>query len=201
MAETLAEQADRERAERDRQQQEEALKAQKERDERTEEYLDAEEYVVLGPLVSIKMKDAANGGFQWRQFNEGARIKGDEVEQGHLRHLVEIRFLVPKDADEARFAGPAGTPKPGEPPNVPVEEGTPVEMLPHEERLRRQAEAHDEAEQRAAEQRSRAEGEPAPYASKGAWVDYAVSQGADRSDAESKSKSDLVAEYGSKTEG
>jgi hypothetical protein len=46
--------------------------------------------------------------------------------------------VVPKDADEARFAGPAGTPKPGEPPNVPVVEGTPVEMLPVQERLARQ---------------------------------------------------------------
>ena len=37
---------------------------------------------------------------------------------------------------------------------------------------------------------------PATYASKGAWVDYAVTQGADRAEAEAMSKNDLIDAYG-----
>lgn len=41
-------------------------------------------------------------------------------------------------------------------------------------------------------------GEPKKSASKAEWVDYAVSKGADRADAESATKDDLVAVWGSK---
>lgn len=148
---SMAEQADRERADRDRKLNEDALKAQRDRDAKTEEYLGADEYVLIGAMAQIKIKDDA-GSFVLKHFNEGAVVKAEDVEPGNLRHLVEIRFLVPKDADEARFAGPAGTPKPGEPPNVPVTDGTPVEMLPHEERLARQQEAARVSEEQASKQ-------------------------------------------------
>jgi hypothetical protein len=143
---SVADQADRDRAERDRKLADEALTAQRDRDAKTEEYLGADEYVLIGAMAQVKIRDDA-GSFVVKHFNEGAVIKGEDVEEDNLRHLVDIRFLVPKDADEAKFAGPAGTPKPGEPPNVPVVEGMPVEMLPHEERLARQRAAADKAEQ------------------------------------------------------
>jgi hypothetical protein len=37
---------------------------------------------------------------------------------------------------------------------------------------------------------------PAKSASKGDWVDFAVSQGADREEADAKTKDELIAEYG-----
>lgn len=41
------------------------------------------------------------------------------------------------------------------------------------------------------------EGAPAQSATKGDWVDYAVSKGADETEAESMTKADLIAAYGS----
>lgn len=155
---SMAEQADRERVERDRKLNDEALQAQKDRDAKTEQYLGADEYVVLGSLIQYKAKDGL-GGFLVKQANEGAVLKSEDLDEDNLRHLVDIRYLVPVGADEAEFAGPAGTPKPGEPPNVPVVEGTPVEMLPLEERMARQREAADKAakrEQQTTEQRKTA---------------------------------------------
>lgn len=143
---SVADQADKDRADRDRKLNDEALTAQKDRDAKTEEYLGADEYVLIGSYAQVKVKDDA-GAFIVKQFNEGAVIKGEDVEEDNLRHLVDIRFLVPVGADEAKFAGPAGTPRPGEPPNVPVVEGTPAEMLPHEERLARQQAAARKAEE------------------------------------------------------
>lgn len=145
MAESMADQADRDRDARDAKLRTDALEAQQKRDLKTEEYLGAEEYLLIGAMAQVKIKDDA-GAFVVKHFNEGAVLRGDDIDADNLRHLVDIRFLVPKDADEARFAGPAGTPRPGEPPNVPVGEGTPVEMLPHEERLRLQQEAAAKSE-------------------------------------------------------
>src|SRR5687768_17289096 len=120
-AQSLAEQADKDRAERDRKLRDEALESQQERDRKTDEYVGADEFVLVGAYAQVKIKDDA-GSFVVKHFNEGATFKAEDLDEDNLRHLVDIRFLVPKDADEARFAGPAGTPKPGEPPNVPVEE-------------------------------------------------------------------------------
>lgn len=148
MAESMADQADRERAERDAKQRDEALKAQRDAEKRTEEYMAADEFVVLAPYVTLKMIDPSGGPLVVKGFNEGAVVKAGDVDEANLRHHVEILFLVPKDSDEARFAGPAGTPKPGEPPNVPVTE-QPVGSLSHEERLSRQQAAAAESEKRA----------------------------------------------------
>lgn len=146
MAESMADQADRERAARDAQERDDALKAQQDAQKRTEQYLKADEFVVVAPYVTLKMKDPTGGPLVVKGFNEGAVVKAENVDGDNLRHHVETRLVVPTDAEEARFAGPAGTPKPGEPPNVPVTE-QPAISLPLQERLARQAAAADQAEQ------------------------------------------------------
>lgn len=155
MADSVADQADRARAERDAQQRDEAIKAQADAEKRTKTYLAADEFVVVAPYVTLKMKGSDGGPPVIRSFNEGGKVKAEDVDEANLRHHVEILYLVPKDADEARFAGPAGTPKPGEPPNVPVEEGTPVGALPLEERLSRQRAAADASEKQASASKAR----------------------------------------------
>jgi hypothetical protein len=197
MTQSMAEQADKERAERERNEREDAFKAQKEREERVERYMGQDEYVVLGQLIQLKVRNDA-GGFIVKQFNAGAVIQAEDVDEENLRSQVEMLLVVPVDADEARFAAPAGTPMPGEPPNVPVQDGTPVEMLPHEERLRRQAEAADKPEKTAEDK-----GRPHGNASQAQWVDYAVAKRDEgtseedaRAEAKQMTKEQLVAKYG-----
>jgi hypothetical protein len=136
MAETLEQRQLRE--------QQESVKAVEERDAETEKRLGADEYVVVAPYVTLRVKDTF-GATVIRGINEGAVVKAEDVDEANLRHHVETRLLAPKGHPDAEFAAPAGSPKPGEPPNVPVDTGTPVEMLPTEERIRRNREAADKA--------------------------------------------------------
>jgi hypothetical protein len=136
MPETVADQAERERVE--------AERAEQERQKKIDEDMDAEEFVVIGAYITPKVKDAM-GLFQMRGYNEGGVIKAEDIDPDSLRHHLESGLMAPKDSDAARFAGPAGTPKPGEPPNVPVTE-QPVVSLPLDERLRRQQAAAAETE-------------------------------------------------------
>lgn len=124
--------------------QEEAEAAVAEHDERTEAMLGADEYAVLAPYVTLKVKDGL-GGSVIRGFNAGAVVKGEDIDPDNLRHHVDTRLVVPADHRDAEFAVPAGTPLPAEPPNVPPTTGTPPEMLPTEERTRRNREAADKA--------------------------------------------------------
>jgi hypothetical protein len=117
----------------------------------------AEEFKVVAPYVTLKMIDPNGGPLVVRGFNEGGEFKGEDVDADNLRHHVETGLVAPKDSDEARFAGPAGTPKPGEPPNVPVTE-QPVAALPLDERQRRQQQAAADSEKAAARSRSGAKG-------------------------------------------
>jgi len=140
MAETSTEKEERERAE--------AELAAKEKADQVEKDMGADEFVVIAPFVNLKVKDAA-GGFVLRGFNEGGAFKRDDIDEASLRHHLETGLVAPKDSDAAKFAGPAGTPKPGEPPNVPVTE-QPVVSLPLDERLKRQQAAAAETEKQAA---------------------------------------------------
>lgn len=126
MAETIADQAELER--------QDALAKMAEHDAETDSRLKAAGFVVVAPFVTLKVKDQL-GAYVIRGFSEGAVVKAEDVQPENLRHHVDIRFLAPADSPDAEFAGPAGTPKPGEPPNVPVTEGTPVEMVPTQDRL------------------------------------------------------------------
>lgn len=191
MAETATERAERERVE--------AERAEAERRDRVEADMHAAEFTVVAPYVTLRVKDAL-GVPQIRGFYEGGTVKRDEIEDASLRHHLDSGLVAPVGSARARFAGPAGTPKPGEPPNVPVEQ-VPVDTLPLEERLRRQTDAADKAESDATNQR---DGRPSRNAPKDDWVTYAVSQRAEgvseadaRETAEFKTKADLVAEFGS----
>lgn len=177
---------------------EESEKAARAEEKRVARHMDADEFVVVAPYVTLKMRDDA-GGTVMRGMLEGGGFSRDDVDEANLRHHVETGLVAAKDSDEAEYAGPAGTPKPGEPPNVPVEETGDPRRLPAQERLAAQQEAAQQAERQAA----RPDGQPAPYAAKTAWVDYAVSCRADgvseedaRREAEGMSKADLIRTHG-----
>lgn len=136
MAETLSERQAREEAE--------SLKALEERDKETERRMGKDEYVVVAPYVTLKMKDGL-GGVVVRGFNEGGVVKAEDVDEDNLRHHIETRLLAPKGHPDAEFAAPAGTPKPGEPPNVPVIEGRQASTLDTESRVARNRQAADAA--------------------------------------------------------
>jgi hypothetical protein len=160
--------------------------------------MDADEYVVVAPYVTLKVKDQG-GAFVIRGFNESGTVRREDIEDASLRHHLESGLMAAKDSPEARFAAPSGTPKPGEPPNVPVTE-QPVGSLPLAERLQRQAAAADRAE-------AEAKGRPHGNASKTAWEDWAVAQrdpGVSEDDARTAakalSKEELVAKYGRRGE-
>jgi hypothetical protein len=141
MAETMQERQAREGAE--------SLRAIEERDKETERRMGADEYVVVAPYVTLKVKDGA-GGVVVRGYNEGGVVKAEDVDEANLRHHVETRLLAPKGHPDTEFTGPAGTPKPGEPPNVPVTEGQQVRSLDTESRVSANREAADATAKRPA---------------------------------------------------
>jgi hypothetical protein len=136
MAETSTERTEREQAE--------AEKATQEKADQVEKDMGADEFVVIAPYVTLKIKDQA-GGFVVRGLNEGGTVKAEDIDEDNLRHHLETGLIAPVGSDAAMYAGPAGTPKPGEPPNVPVTE-QPVVSRPLDERLARQHAAAADAE-------------------------------------------------------
>lgn len=149
---------------------------------------------VVAPYITLKVRDAVTGGVTIREFYQGGVIP-DEADPDNVARLVEQGMLAEQDSVEAQVMGvPAGTPIPGEPPNVPVTEEASGPMLPHDVRM---ANALDAAGQ------VNVSGRPKDYASKPEWVEYAVSRRTEgmseddaRAEAEAKSKQDLIAEYG-----
>lgn len=101
--------------------------------------MDADEYVVIAPYITPKVKDLS-GAFIVRGYLEGGVIKRDDIDPASLKHHLESGLVAAKGSDAAKYAAPSGTPKPGEPPNVPVTE-TPVATLPLADRLAAQAKA------------------------------------------------------------
>lgn len=137
MADTVEDQEVRDRRE--------AEKAREEHDRKTKEWLSAKEFVVVAPYVTLKVKDRI-GAFVIQGLHEGGRVERDDVEPDSLRHHVDSRLIAPDGSDEAKQAGPAGTPKPAEPPNVPVSEQPPA-SLSLDERMRRNVEAAKTADE------------------------------------------------------
>jgi hypothetical protein len=137
---------------------EEREKAIRDEEKRVARHMDADEFVVVAPYVTLKMRDSA-GGSVVRGMLEGGGFNKDEVDEANLRHHVETGLVAAKDSDEAKYAGPAGTPKPGEPPNVPVEEIGDPRRLPTQDRLAAQQEAAKQAEEAASRPARRARGE------------------------------------------
>jgi hypothetical protein len=120
-----------------------AEKALKEHNAETQKRLGADEYVVVAPYVTLKVTDDL-GAAVVRGFLEGAVVKGADVDPTSLLHHVDSRLLAPVGHSDAEFAGPAGTPKPGEPPNVPVQEATPPTALDTATRIARNRDAAGE---------------------------------------------------------
>jgi hypothetical protein len=151
---------------------------------------------VVAPYITIKVRDD-NGGTVIREFYQGGVIP-DEADPDNVARLVEGGMLADEDSPEAEVLGnPAGTPVPGEPPNVPVTEAAQGPALAPDERMARALAAADKAGT------ADAGGRPKDYASKPEWVDWAVSQRPEdvseedaRAQAEAKSKADLIAQYG-----
>lgn len=88
-------------------------------------------YKVLAPYVTLKVKDQA-GGTVLTGFYAGAVLEADQVDEASLRHHLDGGLLVEEgDKLAETFAVPAGTPLPGQPPNVAVTEaGSTAQPVP-----------------------------------------------------------------------
>lgn len=137
---------------------------------------------VLWPYITLKVH--GDTGTVIREFYAGATVP-DNADPDDRDRLVRKGALVDADAAEAALAVPAGTPIPGEPPNVPVAE-QPVVATPFTERVQAQADLGASAGPRA--------DRPAGNASTAVWLEYAV---ANRPEAMSEDEAREV--YGEKT--
>jgi hypothetical protein len=166
-------------------------------------------YVVLAPLVQLKVKDAA-GAWVYVQKYAGAVLDTDklEVDEQVLQSHLDSGQIVDEGEKVAEvFAVPAGSPLPGKPPNVaPSESGdaatTAQPAVPLSANLLRAAEIDATGDEPYAaestdrdEAARRAGGKPDGRASEARWREYAVSQGVDPAEAEKMSKAELVAQY------
>lgn len=140
---------------------------------------------VLWPYITLKVL-SDTGGTVLREFYAGAVVP-DNADPEDRDRLVRKGALVDEDSAEAEKAVPAGTPVPGQPPNVPVTEqaGGPL------------------SERLAPEEPAPEAQRPAGNASQAAWLDYAVAHRPDGMSEEdaidaygSKTRAELVAEFG-----
>jgi hypothetical protein len=149
-------------------------------------------YVVTAPYITLKVRGQA-GALVLGELYQGAPVP-ENADPENVQRLLDKGMVAVVGTAEADLLGvPAGTPIPGEPPNVPVTEQSGASITP--------ADRMDRA-MTAAEQ-SRKSGRPQGNAPKADWVTYAVSQRAEgvseqdaQAEAEAKTKADLVAEYG-----
>lgn len=153
-------------------------------------------YVVTAPYVTFRAKDSA-GGSILREMYQGGTLP-DNADPNNVERLLEKKMIAEVGSQEADLLGvPAGSPIPGEPPNVPVTEQSPA-YVDQQARLQRAQDAVDQADR--TDQRG---GRPRVNASKEDWVEYAVTQRAEsvseddaRVEAQALSKSDLIAKSG-----
>lgn len=139
-------------------------------------------YRVVAPLVYLRVPDVA-GALVSYAYYAGASVP-DGVDEGSLQHHLDSGLVVKEDDPVAEVvAVPAGTPIPGEPPNVPVTESThaPLSVDERVEQIRKSLVGSD--------------GKPAQSAPKAEWVEYAKSQGVPEDEASGMSKADLIAKF------
>jgi hypothetical protein len=74
-------------------------------------------YVVTAPLVSIKVP-APDGGWQYQQLLRGAIVPEGAHPDSIKHHLDGDMIVDEKDEAAEALTAPAGTPVPGEEPNV-----------------------------------------------------------------------------------
>ena len=151
---------------------------------------------VAWPYITLKV-GADGGGLVLKEFYAGA-IVPDNADPDDRDRLVRKGALVEEDAPEAALAVPAGTPIPGEPPNVPVTE-QPAIAVPFVARVDAQKDLAAQAEQRDVLRGGR----PAGNASQAAWLEYAVAnrpEGMPEDEAReaygNKTRAELVTEFG-----
>lgn len=103
-------------------------------------------HVVIAEYVTLKVRDQATGALVVNEFYRGAPVP-ENADQENLDRLIDKGMVAKEGTDEAKLLGsPAGTPVPGEPPNVPVQQ----EMLstPSQgERIQRAREAADASDE------------------------------------------------------
>lgn len=158
-------------------------------------------YVVAAPYVTLKHLDRY-GSQVITGFYQGSPVPPSADEDTVQRLLDKQMLLRVDDPIAGIVAVPAGTPMPGEPPNVPVAEVPDTSLGARLERARDavkggRSKSADEAKDGSA--KAPAQNEPEPPAvtdTKPAWVDYAVARGEDRKAAEGMSKEQLVGKYG-----
>jgi hypothetical protein len=148
-------------------------------------------YKVLAPYVTFRIKDPVSGSDVLLGWYAGAPVPPNANAED-VERLARKGYIVEVDS----FAGehvavPAGTPVPGEPPNVPVTE-QPASAASIADRVDRAQAAVDAAS---------AGGKPRGNASRADWAAYAGSQGAPEDETKpveegGLSQSDLRAKYG-----
>jgi hypothetical protein len=156
--------------------------------------------VVVAPYITVKCRDEVTGGVIIREFYQGG-VLPKEADPDNVKRLEEGGMVADQGSPEADVMGvPAGTPIPGEPPNVPVTETAQGPALAQDARMANALEAAGHTE---TSSEIRTDGRPNRNDSKAAWVDYAVSQRGEgvseedaRAEADGKLKADLIAEYG-----
>lgn len=82
---------------------------------------DKPKYLVAAPLVYLKVPDAA-GALVSYTFYAGAPVPEDVDKDSLESHLESGQVIKADEPGADQVAVPAGTPIPGEPPNVPVAE-------------------------------------------------------------------------------
>lgn len=134
-----------------------------------------DKYIVTAPYVTLRVKDQT-GAEVLLGFYEAAPVP-DSVDKDDLERHLRKGMIAKAGTEEADAASPVGRPVQFDAAGMPAPAKTAGEGRP--------------------------DGQPALYASKSAWVDYAVTQRADgvseedaRADAEGKSKAELLAEHG-----
>jgi hypothetical protein len=159
-------------------------------------------YVVTAPYVTLKVKDQA-GATVLGELYQGAPVP-ENADPENVQRLLDKGMVAVVGTAEADLMGvPAGTPIPGEPPNVPVTEQSGASITPAD-RMDRAMAAAEQSEKTDADAEARKSGRPHGNASEDKWRDYAVSRrvadGVSEEDARAevadKTKAELVAEYG-----
>lgn len=126
-------------------------------------------YKVTGAYVTVKVRDE-RGQLMTLGFYAGG-VLPDSADQADVERLLRKGLLAEEGTPQADAAVPHG---------VPVTFDELGHAVPQETGQAEPA----------------AEGTPKQSDTKAAWVDYAVTQGAERADAEAKSKAELVEQYG-----
>jgi hypothetical protein len=152
-------------------------------------------YVVVAPYVTLKHRDQV-GSYILSGFYAGSVVPADAEPESVQRLLDKGMLLDASDPVAGIVAVPAGTPLPGEPPNVPVPEVPDTSLDARLERGRESIRGRGRGEAEKAAPAQDGPEPPAQNAPKPEWVDYAVTRGEDRKTAEAMSKEQLTGKYG-----